>query len=316
MTRRLRSTLRQARSRSDSALNRLDDYLWTWGVRRYKPPTLVRGAGRAGRAHDRRNEPFDYRRASTAFQHPLEIEGRLYNYVFYPGETDTLCIHFSAFFEESGERRRYRDQFRGYFHRMRMFWPLTAYSFLFLVDTFGAEGNGSYYKGEDGDFFVERATDSIIGMVAEAEGFAPDRTVTIGSSMGATGALRFGLRRGFRGIVAVCPHVDLDVSALYQNRLPHVAAILGSADVTAPEHTRVTREIRDLAGSVTPLPRLAIQSMLDDHGVHQEQVLPLVDLWRNRGGEVTTDFHGTGGHTSDYATVDYFVRSIEWCLGT
>ena len=65
----------------------------------------------------------------------------------------------SAFFGEWGERREHRAQYSGYFHRMRMFWPLAEHSFLFLCDTFGADDNGTYYKGEDGDFFVERATE-------------------------------------------------------------------------------------------------------------------------------------------------------------
>jgi hypothetical protein len=311
-----RALWNRVRSWFDHALNRGDDYLWTWGLRRYRLPSLRRETvTHVGGTRDRLAERFDYGRVSGSFQHPIEIEGRLYNYVFYPGRTDALCVHFSAFFEASGERRSHRAQFHGYFHRMRMFWPFAEYNFLFLVDTFGAEKNGSYYKGERGDFFVERATDEIIRRVQAEHGLAVDRTVSLGSSMGATGALRFGLRRGFKGIVAVCPHIDLDLSALYQNRLPHVAAILGTENVGAAEHIPVTRELRVLAESVPRLPRLAIQSIRDDAGVHDEQVLPFVGLWRDRGGPVITDYHDEGGHTSDYATADYFHRSIEWCLG-
>jgi pimeloyl-ACP methyl ester carboxylesterase len=313
----LRAWWNRGRSRLDHLLNRSDDYLWAWGLRRYRLPGLKRAAATTGQrapAPSRAVDPFDYGCASASFQHPVEIEGRLYNYVFYPGTTDALCVHFSAFFESSGERRAHRAQFHGYFHRMRMFWPLSEYNVLFLVDTFGAEKNGSYYKGENGDFFVERATDEIIQRIQAAHELSSERTVALGSSMGATGALRFGLRHGYKGVVAVCPHIDLDLSAIYQDRVPHVAAILGTDDVTDPGHVPVTREIRNLAETATRLPRLAIQSMKDDVGVHEEQVLPFVELWRGRGGAVSVDYHDVGGHTSDYATIEYFRRSIEWAL--
>lgn len=261
-----------------------------------------------------RTGAFDYERARRLYQRPATVEGRLYNYVLYPGDSDILCVHFSAFFGEWGEQREVRAQFAGYFHRLRMFWPVSQYNFLFLCDTFGADDNGTYYKGESGDFFVERAMDEIISGVADRVGSEPSRTVALGSSMGATGAIRFALRHRFAGAVAVSPHIDLDLCARYQGRQRHVAALLGADDVEDPVHFPVTREIRSLVSEVTPLPRLVIQSARDDAGVHAEQVEPLVEQWRSRGGFVRTDFHDTGGHTSDYATPEFFVAAVEECL--
>jgi pimeloyl-ACP methyl ester carboxylesterase len=299
----------------ERVLNRVDDALWSRGLRRWRRPKLIADdAGKPLSPDARMREPFDYDRVRRHAQHPVEIEGRLYNYVFYPGTGPAFCVHFSAFFDAVGERRRYRE-FRGYFHRLRMFWPLAQYSFLFLVDTFGAEGNGCYYKGINGDFFVERAMDVIIGRVRGTLGARAEQTVALGSSMGATAALRFALRHNLAGVVAVSPHIDLDISALRQGRLPHVAAILGDTDVAAVRHRPITREIRELASTVQRLPRLAIQSMLDDHGVHEEQVVPLVELWRSRGGDIWADYHPSGGHTSDHATHGYFAEAIDWCLG-
>jgi len=245
------------------------------------------------------------------FEQRVEIEGRPYTYVLYPGSGDGLAIHFSAFFGEWGDRRENRTQFQGHFHRLRMFWPLSRYSFLFLCDTFGADRNGTYYKGEVNDFFVERAMEQIMGDVRERLGVAPDRTVTLGSSMGASAALRFALRDGLGGAIAVCPHIDLDLAARYQGRARHVAAIVGRDDVEAPELYPVTREIRALAEQVEPIPRIVIQSMRDDAGVHEEQVLPFVELYRGRGGEVVLDERPTGGHTSDHATPEWFAEQLE-----
>jgi len=133
--------------------------------------------------------------------------------------------------------------------------------------------------------------------------------------MGATAALRFALRHGYAGAVGVAPHIDLDTSALRQGRLRHVAAIVGRDDVDAAELRPITREIAALVASTRPLPRLVIQSMLDDHGVHGEQVVPLIEAWKRGGGDVLADFHPHGGHTSEYASADFFADSIRWCLG-
>jgi pimeloyl-ACP methyl ester carboxylesterase len=157
--------------------------------------------------------------------------------------------------------------------------------------------------------------DVIQRQVSEQSAVDAAHTVTLGSSMGATAALRFALRHGYAGAVAVSPHIDLDVSALRQGRQRHVAAIVGREDVDAADLRPMTREVGELAASVPVLPALVVQSMLDDAGVHREQVLPLLSTWRARGGRVLTDFHSSGGHTSDHATAAFFERAISWCLG-
>lgn len=266
------------------------------------------------RGGDRAVAPFSRDEVMATYAHRVQIEGRPYTYVLYPGTGPALGIHFSAFFGEWGERRENRPQFQGHFHRMRMFWPLPEHSFLFLCDTFGADRNGTYYKGEDNDFFVERAMEQIIASVQEELAVPAAGTVAIGSSMGATAALRFALRHGYAGAIGVSPHLDLDLAARFQGRRPHVAAIVGREDVEDPELFAVTREIRALAATVAPAPRVVLQSMCDDDGVHAEQVLPFVAQWRARGGVVDLDERATGGHTSEYATAEWFADRIAWCL--
>jgi predicted esterase len=293
------------------ALNRVD----AWWHRRDRRDWELLEAPRSRRLTVAdRGTGFEREAVLGSFGRQTVIEGRTYPYVLLPGRGTTLCIHYSAFFGEWGDRRENRAHFQGWFHRLRMFWPLADHHFLFLCDTFGADDNGTYYKGENGDFFVERAMESIERGVAEELGIDAARTVTLGSSMGATAAVRFALRHGYAGAVAVSPHIDLDISALTQGRLRHVSAMLGREDVDAPELRPVTREVAELAANVPVLPRLVVQSMEDDHGVHQEQVLPLISAWEARGGRVRKDFHPTGGHTSEYATPEFFEDAISWCL--
>jgi hypothetical protein len=305
--------MKRARTAAELLLDRLDG----WRHRRDGADVdlVSESSGQSVSAEDRLSLPFDRESVLRACGHSASIEGRSYPYVLLPGSGRTLCIHYSAFFGEWGDRRQMRAQFKGWFHRLRMFWPFADHHFLFLCDTYGADSNGTYYKGEKGDFFVERAMHAIQADVSARLDLEPAQTVTLGSSMGATAALRFALRCGYAGAVAVSPHIDLDTSALRQGRQRHVAAVVGRDDVDAPEMRPVTREIAGLVSSTRPLPRLVIQSMLDDHGVHEEQVVPLVESWEQGGGDVLTDFHLHGGHTSEYASADFFATSIRWCLG-
>jgi hypothetical protein len=238
------------------------------------------------------------------------IEGRDYHFVYYPGTGSALCVHFSAFFGEWGDRPIHSRQFQGHFHRLRMFWPVVEHSFLFLCDTAGVDRNGSYYKGEHMDFFVERAMNRLLDEYTAGV----HHVVGLGSSMGATAAVRFALQRQWTGAVGVVPHLDLDICAALQGRQRHVAAVLGGEHTQAASFYPVTREIRHLASAVEPVPRISLQSFEDDHGVHFEQVLPFVAAYQLRGGDVRLETHAIGGHSSDLATPDWFARQVDWVL--
>jgi len=233
-------------------------------------------------------------------------EGRRFDYVpvTNPGATD-LVVHFSAFFGKWGDAKPYRGQFQGYFHRLKMLGSDPNHNWLFLCDPYGAFDNGTYYLGQGGDLFVERATRAIIDLVSDATGVTSDQTIMMGSSMGGTAALGFGLERRVRGIVAIGPHIDLDICAARQNRHDEVAFAVADGDPAAEANHPLTRRIRARLADYPqdrPLPRLFIQSCADDAGVHDEQVVPLVETWRDRGGRVDFDVRSVGGHTSDWAT--------------
>lgn len=185
-----------------------------------------------------------------------------------------------------------------------------------MCDEYGADHNGTYYTGAAGDLFVERGTQHIIQKVLLDTGTTPDQVITMGSSMGGTAALKFGMRLGVRGIVAVCPHIDLDICAVRQDRWRHVAFICPDGDPVGAQNHVYTRQIRryieELDGR-TP-PRLFMQSCADDTGVHAEQVLPLVDTWRRQGGRVDLDERPKGGHTSDWATRALLLDAAERIL--
>ena len=242
----------------------------------------------------------------------VDSDGRQFGYVHvrHAGASG-LGIHFSAFFGTWGDYKQYRDTFAGYFHRLRMLGSDQRRNWLFLCDTFGAFGNGTYYTGEKGDFFVERAMLAIIDQIMIEDGVSSDRVVTVGSSMGGTAALKFGLLRGVKGIVAIGPHIDLDVCARLQNRAKEVAFICPDGDPAADHNHVYTRQIRSLLSEGCPPPRLFMQVCADDRGLYEEQVLPLVIGWRAAGGSVDLDVRPIGGHTSDWATRPLLIDAVD-----
>lgn len=249
--------------------------------------------------------------APTAY---VDDEGRRFDYihVVHPNSRG-LGIHLSAFFGKWGDAKPYRDTFGGYFHRMKMLGSCRDHDWLFVCDPYGAFRNGTYYTGEHGDMFVERATLAIIDQVMAAGNYRADEVVTVGSSMGGTGAIKFALLRDLRGIVAVCPHIDLDISAATQNRRDEVGYVTSDGAWDAEHNFPITRQLRSLVENRSPaagLPQLFVQSCADDAGVHNEQVLPFADAWRRRGGRVDLDVRPFGGHTSDHATRPLLLDAI------
>ncbi len=233
----------------------------------------------------------------------VDSDGRRFEYVHlqHP-ESRGLGIHFSAFFGAWGERKEFQE-FRGYFHRMKMLGSDLSRDWLFLCDPYGAFDNGTYYTGRQGDLFVERATRAIIAEVLERRSYRDEGVVMIGSSMGGTAAIKFGIEFASTGVVAIGPHIDLDICATEQNRMEEVAWICPDGDPLSPANQYLTRQIRQAISEAkcSSLPTLFVQASKDDNGVYDEQIVPLVASWKDNGSVVETDIRATGGHTSDFA---------------
>jgi hypothetical protein len=233
----------------------------------------------------------------------VDQAGRSFSYVHIDHGSRTLGIHFSAFYGGEGRFNPYREHFGGYFHRLKMLGSAKAHDWLFLCDEYGVDGDGTYYTGEKGDFFVERAVRSIIETFLQSGRYDAQRVVLLGSSMGATAALKFGLMVRARGVVAISPHVDLD-KCVGLGRAAHIAFIVPDGEPTSATNHPYTRQVSRLLAGFEPgeqLPDLFVQACRDDDGVFNEQAVPLVLGWQAKGGRAWLDARPTGGHTSDWA---------------
>ncbi|WP_198668384.1 hypothetical protein [Streptomyces triticisoli] len=78
---------------------------------------------------------------------------------------------------------------------------------LWIRDRF--DGGNTYYLCKDMDFAVERSVIGLISKVMKSLGLAPGDVTLWGSSKGGSAALHFGLRYGFRNIVASVPQLRI-----------------------------------------------------------------------------------------------------------
>lgn len=232
--------------------------------------------------------------------------GRRFEYALRTyGGAEGLGVHFSAFFDRINIPGLQQREFAGYFHRLRMLGDHSAHNWLFLCDPYGSAKNGTFYTGEKGDFFVEDAVNNILRAVWEKLEMQPTDTVVGGSSAGGTAALKFGLMHGMRGIFAIGPHIDLDICAARSARYDNVAFACPDGDPLAEHNWTYTRQVRNLIEAwdpSRPLPRLFVQSCLDDYGVYDEQIIPFIERWTAKGGIPALDIREEGGHTSEFAT--------------
>ncbi|MFE2581162.1 hypothetical protein [Streptomyces sp. NPDC059378] len=78
---------------------------------------------------------------------------------------------------------------------------------LWIRDSF--EGNQSYYLCKDMDFALEQSVVTLISKVMKALDLTADSVTLWGGSKGGSAALYFGLKYGFRNIVAIVPQFSI-----------------------------------------------------------------------------------------------------------
>lgn len=78
---------------------------------------------------------------------------------------------------------------------------------LWIRDRF--EGNRSYYLCKEMDFSLEQSVAGLISKVMNALDLTPDAVTLWGGSKGGSAALYFGLKYGFRNIVAIAPQFSI-----------------------------------------------------------------------------------------------------------
>ena len=258
--------------------------------------------------HDESLRPGDKVTAEEKF---TSTEGIEVNYVHHENGTSILVIWFSAFTRgpHLGRVLKVTPGFHGYkFSRNH-----EQFDWLLVRDSWGYTQDGTYYGGRAGDLFVERAVSELVGRtISEYRERNPGvRIVAIGSSMGAYAAFKFAVLHGIPAF-GWSPHLDMEIAMKSCGRGPWVRYCLEDADDETRDvylH-RLQSVVAEFSGR---LPRLILQSTIDDPFVYPEQVVPFVDNYVAAGGSVEVDLRESGGHTSRHVPDEYLVEAVQ-CL--
>lgn len=98
----------------------------------------------------------------------------------------------------------------------------TRANILWIRDQF--DGHNSYYLCKEMDFSLEQSVIGLISRVMNALELTPDQCTMYGSSKGGTAALHFGLRYGFRNIVASVP--QFRIGTFVRESMPGAARLM------------------------------------------------------------------------------------------
>ncbi|MGQ5594698.1 hypothetical protein ACUJ8N_24690 [Streptomyces sp. ESR1.13] len=106
---------------------------------------------------------------------------------------------------------------------------------LWIRDRF--DGSNAYYLCRNMDFGLADSVQTLISNVTRSLGLTPDQVTLWGGSKGGSAALYFGLRYGYRNIVAIVP--QFLVGDALEKRHPKVSAYMLGEGPQAPHNARV-----------------------------------------------------------------------------
>ncbi|MDJ1639987.1 hypothetical protein [Streptomyces pakalii] len=115
---------------------------------------------------------------------------------------------------------------------------------LWIRDDF--EGSNSYYLCKGMDFTLERSVVTLIANVMNSLGLTPDQCTLWGGSKGGSASLYFGLKYGFRNIVALVP--QFLIGTYLQQKHPAIGRFM-MGQVTEANIQVLDRAIPDLVAS-------------------------------------------------------------------
>lgn len=176
---------------------------------------------------------------------------------------------------------------------------------LWIRDRF--HGKNSYYLCKGMDFGLEQSVAGLISNVLRSLGLTPDQCTMWGGSKGGSAALYFGLKYGYRNIVAIVPQFRIGTYIL---KYPSVAAhIMG--EVTEQNTRAVDDVIANLAraGANREANIYLLSSPQDEQ--YPEQVEPFLPLFA--GYENFNFIFSDSPHISDHARVTS--RNVPMLMG-
>lgn len=141
-------------------------------------------------------------------------------YLFQRGTSKTLVVSFSGFAGVGPARYNYINTLK----------DLDAHR-LFILDDFGYQKCGSYYLGEQGEWFLPPMVMELIRKIQQENGI--NRIITVGSSKGGTAALFYGIQLKADCCIIGAPQYHCGDYLNIPKHLPILEGIMGTTDQSA-----------------------------------------------------------------------------------
>lgn len=203
-------------------------------------------------------------------EHSLEINGRIFRYVYRPIAPEKPLLVVLHGHNKSPRASKLKSE---------------KFNVLCPIDNFGLKGFGSWYLGEKGNFFWLDALPKIIKSI-----YSGHEIYFIGSSMGGYGAILHGIVNNAHGIYANIPQTQL-LGSTYANQGmgPYFRHIFG--EDTTSKFNNLNTLVNSKISTYFDIAALR----WDKEHYLQQQILDFVDTLTDHAIDYSLEiFHGEG----------------------
>lgn len=204
------------------------------------------------------------------------------NYLFFKNrKSKKLLVVFSAFPGKNDT---------AHYNYITSFKALQC-SKLYILDNFGPDGRGSYYLGENRNFYIEKAVNElIVGLVSKLHITLKD-VIACGSSKGGYAALYFSFKYGYGSAFAGSPQTLLGNYLKNKERiLTYIAGNTDTKDVNFLNSLLI-----ELAEKSTDYPNVYIHVGKTEHH-YTEHVIPFINVLEKKNIPYTLDLKDYSEH--------------------
>lgn len=150
---------------------------------------------------------------------------------------------------------------------------------LYILDDFGDDNKGSYYLGENGDFFIDDAVSKLINTITTKNNISKNHIICSGSSKGGFASLYFALKYKFGYAIAGAPQILLG-NYLNIPRHEHILKYI-FRETSKKEINYGNGLLLGIIESLKVYPKLYLHVGKDDDH-YQEHVIPLINKLKSK----------------------------------
>lgn len=178
---------------------------------------------------------------------------------------------------------------------------------LFILDDAGSDPRGTYYLGENKDFFIERSVKALIDKVSRDLNIAKEDIVTFGSSKGGYASLYYSFKYGYGTAIAGAPQVLLGDYLSFHARRNIMKYISGND--TADDIKFLNELLLDVIKRSEKSPDVYLHVSKNEHH-YKDHVIHLTELLDKRKIQYDLDLESYKTHGEVGRFLAPYARSV------